>query len=299
MSVERVEMAGMLLGAEVQGTAGRQAMSHGQHCLGEAGHSSAVNVQLKRGTQPVDSDEGDNGARVLRRRISQKRSVLQVAASSTSDGREGHEAPHTADRAALEEAQDVQLAEGADGAGGPSSSSDGPSEGLFNAGGGEVPPSAADGAVAEQHQTSMGEGITLVERRRLLVARQAELRRRRAEDARTISAAWGGAATALSAPSYVALEPTSCDLPIDVGQGHDIILCGGYVGCARCGHVVGWFGHNRLATVCRGWCPPGGVRAVRRLAQGLLPHVRGQVALHWPSGEPRPTPRRFRRSAAS
>ncbi len=133
--------------------------------------------------------------------------------------------------------------------------------------------------------------VTAAQRRKLLAAQHVEARRRRNEEEAVIKAAWGNGATALSVAAFVELRAMDAVPTVPIGAGHDVILCGGFTGCVRCGAVVGWHGHSRLETPCRGYCPAGSRRPIRLLARGMLPHrQQAHYGRDWPSGEERPTP---------
>ncbi len=156
-------------------------------------------------------------------------------------------------------------------------------------------PAVTEAAAAEAEQEG-GSSISAVARRRAVLAQLAEKRRRVGHDREVRAAAWraGDMGTVLEGTGIVV--PVSREPPpFTVGSGHDLLLCGGFTGCIRCGMVVGWHGHARLAAPCRGACPSGSVRPIRRLARGLMPHWQqdgdGQ---NWPSGESTPTPYRVR-----
>jgi hypothetical protein len=133
-------------------------------------------------------------------------------------------------------------------------------------------------------------------RRRMVLEQLAEARKRRRMEGEALNAAWGGLVAAVGVQELLDI-PAGDDVPPDDAHAtHSLMHCGGYLGCVRCGKVVGWQGRDRLKEICRGTCPRGSVRAIRRLAKGLHPYAReGQtVNVSWPSGETAPTPRRWR-----
>ena len=71
-----------------------------------------------------------------------------------------------------------------------------------------------------------------------------------------------------------------------------IILCGGYVGCLKCGRFTLTYGNtNHLKSECRLNCPPGSAGATRRMLRGE--HPLAGKGKQWPSGEAGPRPRRL------
>ena len=128
--------------------------------------------------------------------------------------------------------------------------------------------------------------VTLAKRRRILrEQREARLDDEQASrEARSL--AW-----LLLARNLPPVEgsPDASVVPFHVDPSHECILCGGFVGCVRCGSVVAMQQDSALSTCCRGHCPPGALGPVRRLAEGRPP--RGD---RWPSGEASPLPHRFR-----
>ncbi len=133
------------------------------------------------------------------------------------------------------------------------------------------PPPAAAGRNIADHAEDDGL-ISARERRRMVAEQLAETRRRRRAETAVVQEAWGDASTAISAAAFVALEPTDAHPPFNVGDGHDLVACGGFYGCVRCAAVVGWHGHHRLAAPCRGSCPAGSRGPIRLLSHGRLPH---------------------------
>ncbi len=133
-----------------------------------------------------------------------------------------------------------------------------------------------------------------VKRRQLVAEQQAEVKRRRNAESAAADAAWRSGEGAIESHAYVTLQPREEELPFPEGPGHALLVHGGYTGCARCGMVVGWRSQGRLAAPCRGSCPPGSRRPVRRLARGLLPHDYGGAHRPppWPNGEVQPRPYR-------
>ncbi len=142
---------------------------------------------------------------------------------------------------------------------------------------------------------SEGDLVSARTRRRLIQEQQLEIRRRRLADAECMRQAWGEAEPAVAISAFVQIPPTDRPPPFDVGQGHDLVACGGFYGCVRCGAVVGWHGHQRLALPCRGSCPVGSRGPVRLLVRGRLPHRQQEhYGRDWPSGESSPVPFRVR-----
>ena len=138
---------------------------------------------------------------------------------------------------------------------------------------------------------------SLTERRKLMLARMKEIRERERNDRIAREVAWGNAAVARTHPKCLELHVTNKELPFAVGDGHDIVLCGGFAGCICCAVVVGWHGHSKLSVKCRGDHPRGSGGPVRRLMLGKLPHAQRTIhGLSWPSGEENPRPMRWRRS---
>ncbi len=141
---------------------------------------------------------------------------------------------------------------------------------------------------------SLDEGLTKSQRRKMVLENLAESRKRRRLELAALQKAWGGLTSAIGIDDWVEIETHETQPPASVHATHALITCGGYLGCARCGRVVGWNGLDHLNTPCRGSCPRGSVRAIRRLAKGLHPYQRDNAPpLGWPSGETKPTPRRM------
>ena len=137
---------------------------------------------------------------------------------------------------------------------------------------------------------------SISERRKLMVARMKEIRERERNDRIARDVAWGRADVARTNPKCMELHVTDKELPFAVGEGHDIVLCGGFVGCTCCAVVVGWHGHSKLSAKCRGNHPRGSGGPVRRLILGKLPHAQRMIhGMSWPSGEVNPRPMRWRR----
>ncbi len=133
-------------------------------------------------------------------------------------------------------------------------------------------------------------------RRRMVLEQLAEARKRRRLEGEAIDKAWGGLVAAIGVQDLLNIPADEEQPPDGAHATHCLVQCGGYLGCVRCGRVVGWQGRERLKEVCRGTCPRGSVRAIRRLTKGQHPYERdGQsVATAWPNGETAPRPRRWR-----
>ncbi len=145
-----------------------------------------------------------------------------------------------------------------------------------------------------------GDGlVTARERRRLVLEQLAERRKRRRLEIEVVTRAWGEGDAVVEAGDFVDLPVADGVPPFAVHDTHQLVCCGGYSGCIRCGRVVAYQGHDRFAAPCRGFCPSGSARPVRRLARGDHPYpaARGHLADRWPSGEAAPVPRRFRPTA--
>ncbi len=140
------------------------------------------------------------------------------------------------------------------------------------------------------------EMITRSMRRKLILERGEEVKRRRRQQAEAAQTAWSTIAAAVDARDILAAVDSDEPPPFEAHATHAFVACGGYFGCVRCGRVVGWQRHDSLAEPCRGSCPRGSVRAIRRLARGLHPLERGKEGstCSWPSGEEHPAPRRLR-----
>ncbi len=147
------------------------------------------------------------------------------------------------------------------------------------------------------HVEQQGDGlVTARERRRLVLEQQAERRKRRRLEMQAVTMAWGQGDAIIDAAEFVDLPTVSEAPPFPIHETHQLVMCGGYSGCIRCGRVVAYQGHDRFGAPCRGYCPSGSSRPMRRLAKGEHPHpaARGHLADEWPSGETAPVPRRFR-----
>jgi hypothetical protein len=143
------------------------------------------------------------------------------------------------------------------------------------------------------------EPLSEAQRRKMVLEQLAEARKRRRVEAETIEKAWGGVVAAVGVQEVLDIAVDDAQWPEGVHATHCIVQCGGYLGCARCGRVVGWQGRDRLREACRVFCPRGSQRAIRRLVKGLHPYERethgsGAPLPTWPSGEAAPTPRRIR-----
>jgi hypothetical protein len=141
--------------------------------------------------------------------------------------------------------------------------------------------------------------VSARERRRLVLEQQVERRKRRRLEMEAVTRAWGEGDAIIDAAEFVDLALATEAPPFTVHETHQLVMCGGYSGCIRCGRVVAYQGHDRFGAPCRGYCPSGSSRPVRRLARGDHPHptAQGHLADVWPSGETAPVPRRFRPSA--
>ncbi len=146
--------------------------------------------------------------------------------------------------------------------------------------------------------SSAGESgeLTRSGRRTAMMERLAEAKRRRQCEASAAKDAWADISAAVSSKDLSAASFADLAPPFATHDTHALIACGGYYGCVRCGSVVGWQRHAQLGAPCRGTCPRGSVRAIRRLAQGLHPFERGKedTTCAWPSGETNPKPLRLR-----
>ncbi len=155
-------------------------------------------------------------------------------------------------------------------------------------------------AVPQDQPLPPGDGlVTARERRRIVLEQLTERRKRRRLEMEVVTRAWGGGDAIVEAGEFVDLPVADEAPPFTVHDTHQLVLCGGYSGCIRCGRVVAYQGHDRFAAPCRGFCPSGSARPVRRLARGDHPHpaARGHLDDRWPSGEAAPVPRRFRPTA--
>ena len=106
-------------------------------------------------------------------------------------------------------------------------------------------------------------------------------------------------ATASSPPPPLRAHPPDppphqqgCGIPgLVIDPAHeDLVLCGGYVGCRRCGAIASTSAKGALWRPCRRTCPPGAERPVQRLQKGKLP----RSGAEWPSGEDDPRPKQLR-----
>ncbi len=129
-----------------------------------------------------------------------------------------------------------------------------------------------------------------------MLERLQELKRRRRCEDQATQDAWRNIAATSSVQNLTDVAASNDPPPLAAHPTHALSACGGFYGCVRCGCVVGWQRHANLSPVCRGSCPRGSVRAIRRLAHGLHPFDRGkeESTCAWPSGECRPVPRRLR-----
>ncbi len=155
-----------------------------------------------------------------------------------------------------------------------------------------------EAGVVEQVETGL---VTARDRRRMVIQQLEEKRKRRRAEMEAVAAAWRGGEAVMGVGDFVDLPGDETALPFAVHATHHIVVCGGYTGCVRCGRVVAFQGHARFATPCRGTCPNGSLRPIRRLIRGEHPHEerRGHLGAQWPSGEAAPTPRRHRPPASS
>ncbi len=172
-------------------------------------------------------------------------------------------------------------------------------------------PAATESAAAEVASGSQGQAegaevqagcdlVTARERRRLVMQQLDEKRKRRRAEMEAVAMTWRGGEAVMGIGEFVDLPKDDDALPFTVHDTHQLVVCGGYTGCVRCGRVVAFQGHARFATPCRGTCPNGSLRPIRRLVRGEHPHdvKRGHLGVQWPSGETAPTPRRYRPTAA-
>ncbi len=159
-------------------------------------------------------------------------------------------------------------------------------------------PLAASGQSIEGHASASSEGnlLTARDRRRMVLEQAAERNKRRRIETDAIAKAWDGGEAAVTVGDYVSLSTTPLAPPFAVHPSHSLVLCGGFTGCVRCGRVVAYQCHDRFNGECRGRCPTGSQRPIRRLVKGLFPHdVRSSHATPpWPDGGNSPTPRRWR-----
>ncbi len=149
---------------------------------------------------------------------------------------------------------------------------------------------------AEPRPPGEGGELTRSGRRKAVLERLAEAKRRRHCEASAARDAWANIAAAVNAQDLASAVFADVAPPFATHDTHALLACGGYYGCVRCGKVVGWQRHDQLGVPCRGSCPRGSVRAIRRLAQGLHPFERGKEdsTCAWPSGETNPKPQRLR-----
>ncbi len=154
----------------------------------------------------------------------------------------------------------------------------------------DTPPTQPPHASAEEEE------LTRKTRRKMVLEKLAEVRKRRRVEAGATLAAWSIVSAAIDVRELDSVLVHEGPPPFEVHPGHALLACGGYYGCIRCGHVVGWQRHAQLGAPCRGNCPRGSVRAIRRLSKGLHPSARGDEGdtSQWPSGERSPRPLRLR-----
>ncbi len=152
------------------------------------------------------------------------------------------------------------------------------------------------GGEAEPEADAADGKLTARERRKRMLEQMAEVRKRQRAETQAVTAAWAGITAAITPTEYMSIPMVNGPPPFEVHPTHDLVLCGGFAGCVRCGRVAGYHGHNRFAIECRGHCPAGRVRPVRRLVKGLHPYSKGcgHAAPSWPDGVDNPTPRRHR-----
>ncbi len=138
--------------------------------------------------------------------------------------------------------------------------------------------------------------VTARERRKLILGQAAERNKRRRMETDALARAWSGGEAAVSLGSYLELPPSPAAPPFPVHPTHSLVVCGGFTGCVRCGRVVAFQGHDRFREACRGHCPLGSQRPIRRLIKGTYPHDLRQshLAPPWPDGGQSPTPQRWR-----
>ncbi len=137
--------------------------------------------------------------------------------------------------------------------------------------------------------------VTARERRKLILSQAAERNKRRRMETDALARAWDGGEAAVSLGNYMELLPAPAAPPFPVHPTHSLVVCGGFTGCVRCGRVVAYQGHDRFKDACRGYCPSGSQRPIRRLVRGDYPHDLRQshVTPPWPDGGHTPTPRRW------
>ncbi len=166
---------------------------------------------------------------------------------------------------------------------------------------GQAPASAAAGGTPRGGENDGGAQppeplISARERRKLILSRAAERNKRKRAEAEAVARAWSGGDAAVSVDGYLQLPPAQSAPPFPVHASHSLVICGGFTGCVRCGRVVAFQGHGRFGEACRGSCPTGSQRPIRRLIKGMFPHDVHQrhLAPPWPDGLLNPTPQRWR-----
>ncbi len=171
-----------------------------------------------------------------------------------------------------------------------------------------IPPASeanADETNSDARQTGGrsedGDGSNLVtarERRKLMIQQLAEKRKRKRAEDEAVARVWNDGKAVMGFNEFVALQTIELPPPFVVHESHQLVACGGYTGCCRCGRVVAFQGHGRFADPCRGFCPNGSVRPIRRLVKGSHPYCDkgSHLGVQWPSGESAPVPRRYRPS---
>ena len=132
------------------------------------------------------------------------------------------------------------------------------------------------------------------EYRRIMKKRKAEVLARAKADREAMAKAGMAAAdrAAFAKPWAVpVVEVGAWPVPFAVGDGHDLICCGGYIGCLRCGSVAGRSVTDKLLATCAGSCPEGSKGPISKLAKGKLPRIkRGHQGTEWPDGSSEPRP---------
>ena len=147
---------------------------------------------------------------------------------------------------------------------------------------------ASEGGSRSVHrQVASDQLVTPAKRRRIAAAQRAALREDAVALRQANSAAWRTLARNLQP---VGESDDEGVVPLPVHDSHECLVCGGFVGCIRCGAVISAQLRSALSVQCRGFCPDNACGPVRRLALGRLP--RGD---RWPSGEAEPLPKRLRR----
>ncbi len=77
--------------------------------------------------------------------------------------------------------------------------------------------------------------------------------------------------------------------PTFLHERHTYIICGGVVGCVKCGGISGFQRSALLAAECRRFTPTGSMGPIQKLAKGRLPHrQRVSQGEWWTSGEEEP-----------